>query len=1113
MSPFGRELTDRIDAVRRYLRRRAAMAVGLWVAAGLVLVLMLAWMAVGSDGWGPGSNVPALLDALIVAWVLVGVAAFRMGTGTWFGEVRLSRSVERAAGLHAGIVRGSLELTRDVPAGVSMALVDRAVAKTVSGLEGRGEAELSGDLGRVVALWMRRGMIAASVAAVGLVGLTVSSPSRAADAWAGVSSPVSTMLDPVLVPLVVTPGTLEVMRGTDVRVDIQAVGRIEVELLWQAAGDIARSLRIPVADGMASHVFETVSATTEYRVRAADGAETEMYRIVPIDPLFVSELVVGVEYPAYTGLAPDEYRGDPPPLRLPAGSRLTFEGLASRPLSAAGLVDSAGGSALSLDVEGTTFSGVWTPMRGGVFPWVFLDQGRAPAEIQPEPLRILLIPDSIPTVSILLPGQDTVLPLSLRQPLVVDARDDYGLQRFELVAYRITAFGERLEPVVQGIGLGGTRAALARPALDLTTWGLLPGDTVRYFARVVDIHPSGQVGVSPEYALRMPLVSELRREAEATLEEVTERLEAMRAEAERQAEASLNQRLDAAAQQDVPEPRAGDPPEPGFQQREEMRRAADQQDALLSQVDSLSSDLAELQKMLEDLGQADPELVAELEELQRLLEQLSADQQLDPQQDLEPSPNADRSTPEMARDPELLRQQLEEALEQFRRAAVEQDFRATTDETEELARQERALAEAMREADNPELRAEQQAQLAERAEQLEREMQELAERLAQLDEPDAAAEVQQAQQAAAEARQQMREAERQADQGDSQNAAAQAQQAADQMQQAADQMQQAQAGMQEQTQADAQAALQQSADDALALARSQADLLERMQGASPEALSEMRSEQAAIQRGLQNLAENLQAGMQAGGGDPAMSAQVGQALEALSGTMQALDSRRGSPSEATQQAEQAIGGLNQLAMMAIAGAEQAGSVGAGQSGQDIADQVGQLAQRQGDLVAQTGQMVPMRLGEQAMRQQLEQLAQQQGAVAQDIENASREPGAGDALGDLEELAAEAERISQQLAQGRMTPEVLQRQERLFHRLLDAGRSLEREEFSEERESAQPGEFERTDVVPLSALDLGLLRYELPDGEQMRSLTPAVRQLVLEYFERLNRAPTQAQAPR
>lgn len=1116
MSPFGTELRNRIESVRAHLRRRAALAIALWVTAGLVLVLAVAWVAVGSDGWRPGSNVPVFLDALILAWVLAGVAAFRTSAARWFGDVALSRSIERAAGLHSGIVRGSLELTRGVPLGISTALVDRAVAKTVAGLDGHAEDELAGDLGRAVALWTRRGMIAASVAAVGLIALAVASPSRTAQAWAGVSSPVSTMLDPVLAPIVVRPGTLEVMRGTDVRIDIEASGRIEVELLYQAAGDIARSSLLEVEGGVTSFVFEAVSAATEYRVRAADGAQTETYRIVPIDPLFVSDLVVGVEYPSYTGLPPDEYRGETPPLRLPAGTRLTIEGLASRPLSTASLVDSTGSPTLTLEVEGSAFTGTWTPMRGGVFHWVFLDQAQAPAEVQPEPLEILLVADSIPAVAILLPGQDTVLPLSLTQPLVVDARDDYGLARFELVAYRITAFGERQEPVVQGLDLGGTRAALARPALDLRSWGLLPGDTVRYFARVIDNHPSGQIGVSAEFALRMPLVSELRREAEATLEEVADRLEAMRAEAERLAEETTNQALENAAQvqqQAVPERRPGDTAEPGFQQREQQRRAADQQADLLSQVDSISADLAELQKMLEDLGQADPELAAELEELQQLLQQLSEQQLAEQEQDLEPSPQSDGATPDAPRDPELLRQQLEEAVEQFRRAAVEQDFRATTDEVEELARQERALAEAMREADNPELRAEQQAQLSERAQQLEQQMQALAERLAQVDEPQAAADVQQARQTSAEARQQMEQAERQAQQGDNQAAAQQAQQAADQMQQAADQMQQAQTGMQEQTQADAQAAMQQSADDALSLARSQADLMERMQNATPEALSQMRSEQAAIQRGLQNLAENLQAGTQQAGSDPALSAQVGRALQSQSGTMEALDSRRSSSTDASQQAQQAITELNQLAMMAMAGAEQAGSVGAGQSGQDIADQVGQLAQRQGDLVAQGGQMVPMRLGEQAMRQQLERLAEQQGQMARDIESTSREPGADDALGDLEELAREAEQLAAQLAQGRLTPEVLQRQERLFHRLLDAGRSLEQEEESEERESTRAGEFERGDVVPLTDLQLGLLRYELPDGEQMRSLTPAVRQLVLEYFERLNRAPSEAPTSR
>ena len=117
-----------------------------------------------------------------------------------------------------------------------------------------------------------------------------------------------------------------------------------------------------------------------------------------------------------------------------------------------------------------------------------------------------------------------------------------------------------------------------------------------------------------------------------------------------------------------------------------------------------------------------------------------------------------------------------------------------------------------------------------------------------------------------------------------------------------------------------------------------------------------------------------------------------------------------------------------------------------------------------------------------------------------------EPGADESLGDLQQLAQEAQAIAEEMvSQGRLTPEMIQRQERLFHRLLDAGRSLEREEYSEERESEQPEEFERAQVMPLTGEQMGVMRYEIPDGTRLQELNPAVRQLILEYFERLNRS--------
>jgi hypothetical protein len=107
------------------------------------------------------------------------------------------------------------------------------------------------------------------------------------------------------------------------------------------------------------------------------------------------------------------------------------------------------------------------------------------------------------------------------------------------------------------------------------------------------------------------------------------------------------------------------------------------------------------------------------------------------------------------------------------------------------------------------------------------------------------------------------------------------------------------------------------------------------------------------------------------------------------------------------------------------------------------------------------------------------------------------------LGDLEAMAQEAMELAEQLAGGRLDRETRERQEQLFHRLLDAGRSLEREEESTERESEAAGTFDAEAVGPLDPASLGLTTFRLPDAEALGRLSPAARALVLQYFQRLN----------
>lgn len=1118
MSPARERLEQSVGAVRTHLVGRALLAASVWLGAVLALILALAWLLAGSDGWRQGSGTPLALDLVVLAVAVAVVQGIRAGTQRWFGEGPLSEAMEVAAGIRPGLVRGALELNRSMPNGVSAALLGRATDETVAAL-GHPARDLSGTLGVGVDRWMRRGSGILATLAVVLTLLVLASPQRAGRAWAGLGVPLRVLAAPVYPPLVVTPGTVEVPRGSDVEVRLEAPGRLTAQLSWQAAGDVTTRETLQLTDGVAVKRFPALSATVEYGVATPDGAAAGPYRLVPVDPLFVSDLTVEVAYPPHTGLLPEEYRGTIPPLAVPVGTRLLVEGQASRALAEAALLDSAGTAVLTMTLSDARFDGAWRPVRGGRFAWRFLDDDGAEAAFRPEPIELTLLPDSAPSVSIPVPGRDTILSLSLKQPLIMEARDDYGLRRLELVAYRVTALGETQEPVTQGLDLGGSRAALARPMLDVSQWGLLPGEEVRYFARAVDNAPGAQTSVSREYVLRMPSAGEIRRDAEQQLDDVAQRLEELAAEAERRAEETRDLQREAAANRPDETGRTGRPDreeEMGFAEREELRKALEGQEELTSEVDSLRAELEALQRTMEDAGQADPELRDDLKELQELLKQIAGEdlekrlEELAEGLEQEDMRKAKQSLQDLAREQENFRDRLEESLERFRRAAVEQDFRATRSEMDELARKEQALADAMKEADRPELRAEQQEALQKEAEELDARMERLQERLEQLGEEAAAREVTKAREQSEQGQQKMQEARERAERNENQEAGEKAQEAAQQMEKAAEQLDEAQQQMaQEQAQA-ALRALQQAADDALALARRQSELRTQMQGMSREALADMRADEASLLQGVRNLAQNLQESAEGVmSGNPQLTVQVGRAMEALERTIESLGNQRGPTPAPAAAAAQAVDDLNHVALMAMAGAEQmTGQQGEGQSGQETSEQLEQLAQQQGEVANQTGQLTPMQLGAQAMREQLERLAQEQQSVAEDLDQLSQKEGAEEeALGDLSELAAEAQALAEAMARGRLTPEMMQRQERLFHRLLDAGRSLKKEDedVSEERESTAAGAFERAEVIPLSADQLGALRYRIPDADQLQRLPPAVRQLVIQYFERLNRS--------
>jgi hypothetical protein len=376
------------------------------------------------------------------------------------------------------------------------------------------------------------------------------------------------------------------------------------------------------------------------------------------------------------------------------------------------------------------------------------------------------------------------------------------------------------------------------------------------------------------------------------------------------------------------------------------------------------------------------------------------------------------------------------------------------------------------------------------------------------------------------AQQSMSQAQQQSRQGQPQQAQRQADQAAQQMADAAEQMDAAREEMAGEWREEAAEAVRQATQDVLSLAQEQEALRERMEDAARsvgtpslsssggrqegESRSGMQADQAAIQQGLEAMGRNLS---EAGQRSAMVSREVGAALGRGMVQMDRVQEQLEQSNAAlpVDQARQAVEAMNQLAMELLANADRIEQSQTGTGLQQALEQMAQMAQEQGALNAQANAMMPLALPGAQMQAQAQRLAQRQQQIGEGLDEVQRVLGdRGDVLGRVDELAAEAQQIAEQLRQDGVRPETVARQERLFHRLLDAGRTLERDEQSDERRAERPGDVGPSRGAELDASATRGPLYPPPSEEELRRLSPAYRRMILEYFDRLNRTAAGAE---
>jgi hypothetical protein len=251
-------------------------------------------------------------------------------------------------------------------------------------------------------------------------------------------------------------------------------------------------------------------------------------------------------------------------------------------------------------------------------------------------------------------------------------------------------------------------------------------------------------------------------------------------------------------------------------------------------------------------------------------------------------------------------------------------------------------------------------------------------------------------------------------------------------------------------------------------------------------MADARQEVADATRALQQPGGGQPGGGQPGGqsgqgGDAA--SQMGEAGEALARAAAALVRDR----ERVRGAQSATGFEEMVAQM-----------------RQLAGQQGQINQQASGLPMPT----PGGAG-QGARDQARRLARQQRGVAERLD----ELGEGDPSGRSDALAREARQLAQALERQAAPdapapdPSTIARQQQLYRKLLDAGRTLEQEDRDEQgKREARTGAGVAA-VAPASGVEAGRAasRYAPPSWGDLRALSAEERRLVAEYFRRHNGA--------
>ena len=802
--------------------------------------------------------------------------------------------------------------------------------------------------------------------------------------------------------------------------------------------------------------LKQVRRSIDYYVKAGR-LTTPVAHIDVVDRPRVTGIKLSFFYPEYTGLEPTVIDENDGTISALFGTRVNMKIETNLPAATAEMVfdDS---SRSRFEIDGNTGEQSFRIDKDRRYYIHLVDnQG----EVNPNPIeyRITAIPDEYPIISVVRPGIDINLNEEMIVPLQLRISDDYGFTSLQL-KYSLVSSGRRGDETVAVLHFSDRIKTEGEINFnwDVEPLHLMPSDYIVYYFELADndMISGPKITKSREYIARLPsleeIVAQSEREQAQTInraeefyrqhKELAERLKNIARKME-QDQAQMDQKLSWQHQKELEEITAEEE-----NITEELKKTAENLDKMIDKMQEnrvgnldILEKLAEIQKLFEEV--ATPEMK---EARLKLLEALK---NMDP-----------RKIEEALKDYQMSQEDLMERLDRtialLQKMKIEQKVNAITEMAKQLADKQEQVNEKTSQTEKEKLPGlipdEQEVKaglenLKEQAAQLKKMLEETP-----YDKPNEAESFCQAVQNS-DAGQDMENMKRDLQKSDRQEALQNGSQAYSKLMEMVSELQKGQASMCKGGGAEAARKMREAINDIKYLSDNQEELIKsasEMTGGS-EVLRDIAAQQQVLKESVSCLGNRIS---ELGRQSPFVAAELTGLMRQVIGNIELainqLSNRR--RLEAMNYQREALSNLNRAAVRMLDALESQSNCNNGSNCNKPTQMMQGLAQRQNQLNMQTQSQCQNQNESNSLNPEImRRLASEQNAIKKSMQELQQEFGdSRDILGRMDAISKDMEKVADALAEGEVGQETMERQLKIYSRMLDATRTLQRKDFTEER---------------------------------------------------------------